>query len=222
MMLTLHVTTWHDGHMEPTQEEIAARWEATNDFVAMLPLTKPSENTLITATMRSFHSPRFYEIAMLYKGLDERSQAFVTDVITAYSRPPAYNNGDKSPEKAAIITLACITAPIFTARLKHRVDPKVALSFAEEVGLHLSHVYRVRVSAVSWEDVEMLDYARGAALIVAAARKDATDFNNVIWLGQNSDKLKGFIDRIVEVSAEREYLQSVLDNETAPLTGGIL
>lgn len=221
-MLTLSATAWHDGHMEQTQEEIAARWEATNDFVAMLPLTDPSDSTLVTATMRSFYSLRFYEIASMYKDLDEQSRAFVTDVITAYSQPPAYNFGGKSPEKAATITIACITAPIFTARLRQRTAPKIALSFAEEVGLHISHVYRVRISAVNWEDAEFLDYARGAALIVAAGRKDTTSFENVIWLGQNSDKLIPFIDRIAEVSAEREYLQTVLDNETPPLIGGLL
>jgi hypothetical protein len=221
-MLTLLSAAWHDDHMEQTQDEIAARWEATNAFVAMLPLINPQDSTLVTQTMRSFYSLRFYEIASLYKDLDAQSQEFVTDVIAALSQPSTYKLGAKSPEKAATVTIACVVAPIFTARLRQRNTPKVTLSFAEEVGLHISHAYRLRISAINWEDTEFVDYTRGAALIVAAGRKDATDFENVLWLGRNHERLIPLIDRMAEVSAERDYLQTLLDNDSLPLVRGVL
>lgn len=204
------------------KNKLAARWSAVVAFVSQLPLTNPHEKQIVTDTMQDLNHDRFTEIQSIYQSLDEASQAFVADVITVYSTHPALNGMSKAPETAARVTIACLTAPIFATYLGRRGHRDEARSYAEEVALHVSYVYRIKIEAIDWSDQEIIDYTRGAAIGVAARRKDATSFENVIWLGQNSDKLKHIIDQIAEVSAEREYLQTVLDSETPPLRGGLL
>jgi len=203
-------------------ELIFAHADKARAFAAVLPLRFSSERYILEDMLVSIPADLLAEITDHYVKLNQASQEFIADLFTAYFDNPHLNNDGQVTVTASKISAACHVAHVFTTHLGKRIDGHEVMAYVESVMLNVSHAFRMPVETINWDEREVNTYLLGTALVVAAGRKDATSFENVLWLGRNSEKLIPLIDRIAEVSAQRSYLQPLLEDITTPLNRGAL
>ena len=175
----------------------------------------------VTRLLESFPLVQTLDLERRYNELDSRSREYVSDVLVGYASDLLLSHHRTGSQIAAHIIAATIAAPVFSGH-KARHGVKTATGLAESLSLNIAYAYKMEAQTINWDNREIITYALGTALVVAAARKDATSFDNVLWLGRNSEKLVPLIDRIAEVSAEREYLESLIEQNCTPLNNGVI
>jgi hypothetical protein len=171
--------------------------------------------------LRGFPLDQALDLERRYYKLDTSSREYVSDVINGYAGNAFLAKGKTPTRIAAYLIAATIAAPVFSGHGgRHGIH--TATSFAESLSLNIAHAFKMSAETINWANREIINYTLGTALVVAAGRMDATSFENVIWLGQNSEKLVPLIDRIAEVSAERDYLQPMMTESPNPLNQGAI
>lgn len=209
-------------YLSQSESEPIGRAAATA-FLSRFTFPDSSDLYRFAGGIASIPSFQFKEIKYLSSALDKASLRFVGDAIRTYTISPKFNGSSKAMETGAKLTIACLIAPIMIADGANNSSIMAAYC-TEHIATSVTHIFRTQVHAINWQDKEITDYVLGVAILLAADHRDTVPmgFENIIWLGQNSTKLKHMTKHIKEVSAERDYLESVLDLEAHSLREGML
>jgi hypothetical protein len=162
------------------------------------------------------------ETKSLVKDMDRNERIFVAKSFAYASRNVALYRGDIRGIFHEVL-IACRIAPIMSSYLgTNDYLEGTAFSHTKGIATTVRHALKFPSQHLDWNNREVLAYTHGTVLTSLANRMSETSYESVMWLGQNYQKLMPLLPLMTEVSCEREYLETLLNNDAPALWKGVL
>lgn len=181
-----------------------------------------NEDTHLVHTLLTMLTPwEVEEVVSLLRTMPKTDRVFVAKFVSYVSKNVAIYRGNA---KAIFndLLICCRIAHLMATQVSGDYLPSFAFMHTKGIATSVKYILKFPAAHLDWNNREVLNCTYGTTLLAMADRLGQASYEDMMWLGENHEKMIPLIPHMKEVSCERGYLETLLDNEVSALWRGAL